>query len=210
MTDFQIEKNDYEGKGYVIYRQLINDVFADLFMCYLGLKRLVRVQLIKDKSIDKNTSLFGHIGDDLVKDCYCLYGDALFDTVMFKLLDNVEKFHKKKLFPTYSYARFYQNGHIMDKHLDRDECEVSVTMNLGGDMWPIFIIGLDKKERKIELSPGDALIYQGSKCEHWREKFAGNFCGQVFLHYVTEKYINLKFDERPLLGMPYTRKKINE
>ena len=72
----KIEKNDYQGKGYVIYRQLINDTFADVFMCYLGLKRKVREELIKDKVINDQSTLFGHIGDSLLKDCYSLYGDS--------------------------------------------------------------------------------------------------------------------------------------
>ena len=97
----KIEKNDYQGKGYVIYRQLINDTFADVFMCYLGLKRKVREELIKDKVINDQSTLFGHIGDSLLKDCYSLYGDSLFDTIMLKIMPTVEEFHKKKLYPTY-------------------------------------------------------------------------------------------------------------
>ena len=200
----EIEKNDYKGKGYVIYRNLINDAFADVFMCYLGLKRKVREQLLKDKTIaEKDCTLFGHIGDSLVKNCYSLYGDALFDTIMIKVQSTIEEFHEQKLYPTYSYARMYETNHKMDKHTDRDECEVSVTMNLGGDVWPIFIKDLKNDERKINLNPGDALIYQGSKCEHWREVFKGKYCFQLFFHYVTEKYKYLKFDERPFLGIPY-------
>ena len=213
MTDFQIEKNDYQGKGYVIYRQLINEAFADVFTCYLGLKRKVREELIKDKVIsEKNNTLFGFIGDDLVENCYSLYGDVLFDTVMIKLQSTVEDFHKQKLYPTYSYARMYDKNHKMEKHTDRDECEVSITMNLGGDLWPIFIKDFKGEERKVELNPGDALIYQGSKCEHWREPFEGKHCFQLFLHYVTDKYKHLLFDERPFLGIPYSigKKEDNE
>ena len=206
----KIEKNDYQGKGYVIYRQLINETFADVFMCYLGLKRKVREELIKDNIIDDKSTLFGHIGDSLLKDCYSLYGDSLFDTIMLKIMPTVEEFHKKKLYPTYSYARVYDHGQKMDKHLDRDECEVSVSMNLGGDTWPIYIKDFKGDVREVEMYPGDALIYQGSICEHWRNKFKGKHCFQVFFHYVTEKYKHLVFDERPMLGIPYSSGKKNE
>ena len=27
------------------------------------------------------------------------------------------------------------------------------------------------------------LVYKGCELEHWREKFNGNICAQVFLHY---------------------------
>ena len=36
---------------------------------------------------------------------------------------------------------------------------------------------------KIDLKPGDMIIYKGSDLEHWREKFTGDTCAQVFLHY---------------------------
>ena len=46
------------------------------------------------------------------------------------------------------------------------------------------------------------LVYKGDKLEHWRNKFKGDTCGQVFLHYVDsslKKFIN---DTRPHLGLP--------
>jgi hypothetical protein len=58
---------------------------------------------------------------------------------------------------------------------------------------------------KIDLKPGDMLIYSGCELEHWREPFTGNICGQVFLHY---NHLNGKFaksnlfDKRPMLGLP--------
>ena len=46
------------------------------------------------------------------------------------------------------------------------------------------------------------LIYRGIELEHWREKFKGEYCAQVFLHYnVKNKKANL-FDDRPHLGLP--------
>ena len=78
-------------------------------------------------------------------------------------------------------------------------------MNLGGDPWPIFInpnqdeghtkgphVGVHKIQEyvpsnspgvKVELEPGDMLIYSGCDLEHWREPFEGNNNAQVFLHY---------------------------
>ena len=66
---------------------------------------------------------------------------------------------------------------------------------------------------KIDLKPGDMLIYLGCDYEHWREEFKGDNCGQVFLHYNNNKTkgskIN-KFDKRPTLGLPawFKNKKI--
>jgi len=49
------------------------------------------------------------------------------------------------------------------------------------------------------------LVYRGNELEHWREKFKGNQCTQVFLHYNNTKTKGAKenvFDTRPHLGLP--------
>ena len=96
-------------------------------------------------------------------------------------------------------------------------------MNLGGDLWPIYIdpTGEDNvthiseaevivKEGadpgiKVDLNPGDMLIYRGNELEHWREPFQGEDCVQVFLHYnntATKGSKENLFDKRPHLGLP--------
>jgi hypothetical protein len=49
------------------------------------------------------------------------------------------------------------------------------------------------------------LVYSGCELEHWREKFKGKDCAQVFLHYNNRKTLGAKdnmFDKRPHLGLP--------
>jgi len=73
-------------------------------------------------------------------------------------------------------------------------------MNLGGDDWPIYLEGL-----KVDLKQGDMLVYSGCELEHWRKKFKGKECIQVFLHYNNIKTKGAKdnmFDKRPHLGLP--------
>jgi len=85
---------------------------------------------------------------------------------------------------------------LLKKHTDRQECEFSITLNLGGDTWPIYL-----ENKKIILKAGDMLIYRGNILKHWRNKFIGEKCAQVFLHYISSE---LKFDGRESLGMPPT------
>jgi hypothetical protein len=53
------------------------------------------------------------------------------------------------------------------------------------------------------------LIYKGCDLEHWREKFNGKDCAQVFLHYNNTKTLGKEnlFDSRPHLGLPSSFKK---
>ena len=92
-------------------------------------------------------------------------------------------------------------------------------MNLAGDDWPIYLdptntdIPSENKPYKtignkgvrVDLKPGDMLVYSGCELEHWRNKFKGKECIQVFLHYNNRKTPGAKdnmFDKRPHLGLP--------
>ena len=132
----------------------------------------------------------------------------------------MEKHTKLKLNPTYSYARIYKQGDVLKRHKDRFSCEISTTLNLGGDSWPIYLepkknvgipdgkkitVSTNNKGVKIDLSPGDMLVYRGMELEHWREEFQGKDCAQVFLHYNDQKSNDSDkniFDKRPHLGLP--------
>ena len=145
----------------------------------------------------------GHYGtwkDQQVPNVYSEYSDHVMETLLMKVLPIMKEETGLELIPTYSYMRVYEKGSILKKHKDRPSCEISTTLHLGGDPWSIFI---DNTE--INLGIGDMLVYSGCDLEHWREKFEGNICGQVFLHYnhVNGPFADKNvFDERPMLGLP--------
>jgi hypothetical protein len=90
--------------------------------------------------------------------------------------------------PTYTYARVYKNGADLKKHTDREACEVSITLHLGGDKdWDIYFQKPNGEESSLNLKPGQAVLYPGCVVPHWRNKFEGTEYGQVFLHYVRSK-----------------------
>ena len=120
----------------------------------------------------------------------------------------MEKESKLNLYSTYTYYRIYKKGDVLKRHKDRPSCKISTTMNIGGDEWPIYLEPSGEKNKKgveVNLNPGDMLVYRGDKLEHWRDKFKGKECVQVFLHYNNlngpfGKYN--KFDGRPMVGLP--------
>ena len=101
----------------------------------------------------------------------------------------LEKFIGRKLYNTYYYDRFYFPGQRLDKHTDRDACEISVTVHVSTNIeeqWPIWIKTPDvfKDDKKTELltkgkkngiilEPGDGVIYKGCERPHWREELPG-------------------------------------
>jgi hypothetical protein len=156
-----------------------------------------------------------------VPDTYSHYADIAMETLLVKVHPVMQKLTGLKLTPNYSYARIYKKGDILKRHKDRFSCEISTTLNLGGDPWPIYLdpTGEDNvinesqnlvkssasKGIKVDLKPGDMLVYKGNLLEHWRDAFQGEHCGQVFLHYNNEATEGSKenlFDRRPHLGLP--------
>ena len=139
----------------------------------------------------------------------------------------MEKATGLKLYPAYTYARIYKKGDILKRHKDRFSCEISTTMNLGGDDWPIYLepdsskgevkkevgyVSENTKGIRVDLKPGDMLVYSGCELEHWRNKLKVKECIQVFLHYNNRKTPGSKenmFDKRPHLGLPNWFKRNN-
>ena len=69
---------------------------------------------------------------------YSHYADNVKETLLVKMLPVMAKETGLELIPTYSYARIYKKGDILRRHKDRPSCEISTTLNLGGDPLPII------------------------------------------------------------------------
>jgi hypothetical protein len=143
-------------------------------------------------------------GDSQVPYTPAKYGEPIMETVLEQLCPVIERAAQLQLYPTYSYFRVYKSGDTLPPHTDRSACELSVSMALGiesREPWPLFIQGKEGVAR-IVLEPGDAVIYRGIECMHWREGFDGRYCAQLFLHYVRRDGRNAlhKFDGRQCLS----------
>lgn len=198
-------KEEFDIKKYTIIRNAIPKEVAHFCYTYLILKRNA-VKYLRDKNLI-NPYLIEHgtFGDGQVNlPVYCCHGDMSMETLLFLLFPKMQKVLERDLVMNYSYVRLYEKGSILPKHKDRPACAISTTLNLGGDIWPIYIQRDGEREDEIILNPGDLLMYQGCDCVHWRNEFQGKLCGQVFLHYdeANEESIKNQFDKRPMIGLP--------
>tara|TARA_Y100001938_G_C7911408_1_gene339785 strand:- start:43 stop:681 length:639 start_codon:yes stop_codon:yes gene_type:complete len=205
---------------YQIIKNAISYELANFIFNYFLLKRDA-VAYMYDNNIIYDNGMLGTWKDQQIPNTYSHYADHVMETLLMKVLPVMKQETGLELIPTYSYARLYKKGDILKRHKDRPSCEISTTVNLGGDPWSIFIDGsgadtvIDEYNQihkpnapegtEVLLGVGDMLVYSGCELEHWREPFKGNVCGQVFLHY---NHINgpfaskNKFDRRPMLGLP--------
>lgn len=210
----------FNKKNYQIIKNIINKELTDFLHNYILIKRSVFLHLIETRYISEFNQDWGVWNDKQVSDCFSHYGDIAMETLLQTIKPIIEKETNLKLIETYAFGRVYDTGKELKRHKDRMSCEISGTLNLGGDMWPIYVEPNSKlgyyddkgfyytegtEGTEILLNPGDLLIYKGCELEHWRKPFKGKICNQVFLHYNKisyDKKLNNKFDGRPMLGLP--------
>ena len=198
----------FKKNKYSVLKNVISKEIADFAFAYFLNKRKVARFLFDQKYISPFTEYWGVWNAEQVPNTYSHYADLVMETLLQKVQPLMEKYTGLKLSPTYSYARIYKKGDILARHKDRFSCEISTTLNLGGEQWPIYLEPSGRVGQagiKVDLEPGDMLIYSGCELEHWREEFTGKDCAQVFLHY-NKKGSKLakenEFDKRPFLGLP--------
>ena len=210
----------FKKNKYQVIRNAISKELANLAYTYLQISAEADHWMITNQVTHEKNPLVGNFKDRQVPGSYAKYGDRLMETLLVKVIPIMKAKTELNLIPTYSYTRLYRKGNILKRHKDRPSCEISTTLNLGGDNWDIFLdpTGTNNvideyknihkpnapKGIKISLKPGDMLIYSGCELEHWREPFQGNLCGQVFLHYnhANGPYAKTNlYDKRPMLGI---------
>ena len=195
----------YDKNNFVVIRGAVDKKVVDVTYKYFINKRRVADYFFKN-NIKIYSTVWGSYDDDQAPNTYCVYGDLIMETHLVMCLPIIEQYTNKRVVPTYSYARLYKKGDVLIKHKDRFSCEISTTLNLGGDGWAIYIEpDENKKAVEVILQPGDMMIYKGSLCNHWRDSFQGEICGQVFLHYNNKETKDAEkniFDGRSVLGLP--------
>ena len=213
----------FKTKKYQVIKGAISKELANFIFNYMMLQRDAVDFMMKSNKVSPANPFIGNRIDQQIPGCYSKYGDWMMETLLMFMIPIMKAKTGMDLIPTYSYTRLYEKGNILHRHKDRPSCEISTTIHLGGNEWPIFLdpTGANNivsgretttvvkpgapKGVQVNLKVGDMLIYSGCDLEHWREPFEGKVCSQVFLHYNHANgpfaQTNL-FDGRPLLGVP--------
>ena len=213
----------FKKKKYQVIRGALSKELANFIFNYMMLQRDAVDFLMKKNKVNPANPFIGTRTDQQIPGAYSKYADWVMETLLQYMRPIMKAKTGMDLIPTYSYTRLYEKGNILHRHKDRPSCEVSTTLHLGGDEWPIYLDPtgtnniLSGRETttvvkpgasngvRVDLKIGDMLIYSGCELEHWREPFQGNVCSQVFLHYNHANGPFAKtnlFDKRPILGIP--------
>ena len=129
----------FKKNKYIVIKEAVPKQIAEFVYNYFILKRQVARTLFDRRYISDFTNEWGVWNDEQVPNTYSHYADVAMETLLLRTLPIMEKHTKLKLNPTYSYARIYKHGDVLKRHKDRFSCEISTTLNLGGDSWPIYL-----------------------------------------------------------------------
>ena len=101
----------------------------------------------------------------------------------------------QQLKPSYVYFSSYTGGSELKKHVDREQCEVSLTFCLDYSPeperqtpWPIHLYTPGGKTTVFQAL-GDGLIYRGRELPHSRDRLTrGHSSTSIFFHYVSADF----------------------
>ncbi len=184
-------RENFARLGYTVLPRLIAPALCEFFWSYIH---------------TKFASGLLSWGDVLVPRTPACYGDGATEGLLEFVQPRVEACAGRDLIPSYSYLRLYKRGDELRSHRDRPACEFSLSLNIGQTPdapWPLFVESPEGGTR-VDLGPGDALLYRGIDLFHWREPYEGRQLAQVFLHYVdgSGPHAAHKYDGRPGLMLP--------
>ncbi|MGB6478576.1 MAG: hypothetical protein WBF15_05755 [Candidatus Sulfotelmatobacter sp.] len=122
---------------------------------------------------------------------YAVHNDSVARFFHHQIANAVSAVVGEAIKPSYVYLASYLSGADLKKHIDREQCEFSVTLCLDfspepelATSWPIR---LDTAEGTVTVyqALGDGLVYRGTKVPHYRDVLAeGHTSTSIFFHYV--------------------------
>jgi hypothetical protein len=135
------------------------------------------------------------LGDRQSQLRYCMHNEGVARFVHHQLTSVVNQMAGRRLKPSYVYFASYQAGAELQKHIDRPQCEYTVSLCIDfspepsrESPWPLQ---LESASESIVVyqAIGDALLYKGCELAHFRDELPhGCTSTSLFLHYVDEDF----------------------
>lgn len=166
----------FRDKGYAPLRGLIHPFHVAALRRYY--RRAVRQGSVR-------------LGDDQSSRRYVVHNDSVARFFHHQISPAVSATVGEPIKPSYVYLASYLPGAELKKHIDREQCEFSVTLCLDfspepklATSWPIRV-QTATGTAAVYQALGDGLLYRGTKVPHYRTALAEGFTStSIFFHYV--------------------------
>ena len=141
---------------------------------------------------------FFPLGDDLVERRYVGHNEAVARFFHRLLVPFVTEIVGQPAKPSYVFFSSYLEGALLPRHVDREQCEWSISLQLdyipepaAVTPWAIHLQPLAETAppQALQLALGDGLIYKGRELWHHRGALPpGHRSTSLFLHYVPSDF----------------------
>ena len=162
-------KDFFDRHGYLIIKNLYDP--EELF----DLVPSERGQINYYGSIDKYESV---PDERQVPGSLARYTHPKYKEVHLKIRLILEDILGEKLYNTYYYDRFYFAGQKLDRHSDRDSCEISVSVQISTNStrpWPFCVETPNNQEHAVIIGNGSGVLYKGCERQHWRDSLSSRY-----------------------------------
>lgn len=132
------------------------------------------------------------LGDGQVERRYGRHNEPIARYFHHQLTSLVSHIAGEPVKPTYAYVSAYQGGAALRAHLDRRQCEFTMSLLLDREQnaapWPLWFQTHEGKT-SLNLDCGDAVLFRGCELPHWREAaLAEQFATMLLFHYVPSSF----------------------
>jgi len=130
------------------------------------------------------------LGDPQVAGRYGWHNEMLARFFHHQLTSYVSRAVATPVKPSYAYVSVYQGGAILERHVDREQCEFTMSLLVerspeeGIPTWPLYFDTPDGTA-EVHQSVGEAVLFRGTKLPHYRPRLAdGQTYMSLLFHYV--------------------------
>jgi hypothetical protein len=177
---FELQKKEIQENGISILKNVINPLQINALKEYY-------------KMLEQNQ--FFIKGDGLVFQRDSMPNEPTARFFHHQITNIVNLILPQKVKPTYCFVSIYNEGAVLPKHKDREQCEwnISLLLNMepedsAENSWPFYIEDTNQVH-EVNLGIGDAVIYPGSKLYHWRNKLPDKHKALIFFfHFVNDDF----------------------
>lgn len=135
------------------------------------------------------------LGDGQSSRRYVAYNDPVARFFHQQIASSISVVAGEPVKPSYVYLASYLSGAELKKHVDREQCEFSVTLCLDfspepelATPWPICL-DTPSGQVKVYQALGDGLAYRGTRLPHYRSKLGERQTStSMFFHYVAADF----------------------
>ena len=134
-------------------------------------------------------------GDEQCARRFGVHNDSVARFFHYQLAGTISAIVGETVKPSYVYSACYVGGAELKKHIDRSQCEFSVTFCLdftpepkNETSWPVRL-ETPRGEVVVYQAIGDGLVYRGTRVPHYRGILPqGKTSTSIFFHYVPQTF----------------------